>query len=230
MNKLILLALIFAVASAHTAYWVRWTDVSVPAFMRLQYGGVDRVVLEVLGDGQGYIARDFPGNFINAKAAKIKHIDAMAVLRKDKSPEEFCNFIADALPATFDGTFWIWVQSFYLKLDNVQARLPFIEDVTYYCKQRGIKTGILTSKDDWKELFIAESYGSNSKILAPLPLWYYKFDPKVTGNVKIDGPGNFDDFESFGPWKKPFMKLYLAIDERGVDGLGPNKSFYKGSK
>ena len=216
MNNLYILALILAVASANTGVWVRWTSVSVPAFMRVKASGSERVMLEILNDGGSNIARDFPGNFVNAKAAKIKHVDVFAPLRME-NPEQYCDNLATMLPESFEGIVWLLVQPGYLRFQNAFDGIPYVVDVVYYCKQHGIKTGILSYKEGWTKLFGSATAGS--KVLSALPLWY----------LSTNGEANFNDFESegFGTWKKPFMKMYELADKSGVDGIHINKSYYK---
>jgi len=217
MNKLIILALILAVASAAgNAAWIQYTNVSIAEFKSLKADGTERVVLEVCGDDPRSVSENFRGNYARAKIAEVKYVDAVTTLIDYAPADIYCADMAHNLPSSFNGTLWLIVHQ--KGLSPYVDRIPFIESVASICQGFGIKIGIMSNQKTWETLFGSFATGSSSKILSELPLWYYN----------PDGQANFVDFDylGFGPWNLPFMKTYVL--NKGPDGnISDSKTIYK---
>ena len=198
MKSIYFLPFILVLASASFAVELSNQSPPVGTFSCLAKSGTSLVVLEIY-DAQGKVNKNFVANYIEAKAAKIKNVDAVIRVNDTFTPEDVCNAVVHALPAQFNGNVWFDVanQPGRWSLPG-SMRLHHLEDLTEVCKDHGLKPGVYSKVEDW--IAVMGSQGAGSDVLSAFPLWY----------VHQDGNSNFDDYQyvGFGSWKKPQMKNY----------------------
>ena len=198
MKSIYFLPFILVLASASFAVELSNQSPPVGTFSCLAKSGTSLVVLEIY-DAQGKVNKNFLANYVEAKAAKIKNVDAVIRVNDTFTPEDVCNAVVHALPAQFNGNVWFDVanQPGRWSLPG-SMRLHHLEDLTEVCKDHGLKPGVYSNVEDWIAVMGWRKAGSD--IMGAIPVWY----------ANQDGNANFNDFESvgFGSWQKPQMKNY----------------------
>jgi len=202
MKSIYLLSFILVLASASFGVDISYYQ-SPPAglYPCLARENAKSVVLEIF-DAQGNVfSQRFLRNYIIAKDAKIKTVDAIARINDYFTEDEICNTVAGGLPAKFDGTVWLEVKNERsLWSQDVKFRLGYLDKLVKVCQSHGLKVGIYSSAANW--VGVLGYLGIGTDTLNAVPVWY----------SNSNGKADFDDFDSigFGAWNAPTMKSYVV--------------------
>lgn len=86
---------------------------------------------------------------------------------------------------------------------NQTASFLFLKNIVDRAKKHGLSVGIYTSSYDWDRIVGKRSFGSD------VILWYHNVRrPGLNGETKH----NFEDFQPFGPFKKPTIKQFAHAE------------------
>jgi len=199
MKSIFILSFIIVLATAKFGADASYYQVSRNFFTCLSsQQNVTLSILEIW-DETGTLNKDFLLDYIYSKDAKIQNFDAVVMVNDTFAAEDVCNGVAKALPASFNGTVWLNVENKNgLWSRDIDARIPYLEDLTKACQNHGLKPGVYSSADVWSTLM--GSQGAGSDTLKALPVWYFN----------DNGSADFSDFEyaGFGTWDSPQMKNY----------------------
>ena len=200
MKSIYLLSFILVLASAKLA--IDFSNLSIPPptfYDCLVNQNATRVVYEI-SDEQGNINENFIPNYIRAKDAGIKEVDAFVRLNDSLKAEDLLFHVNTALPASFDGTVWLDVQ-YKSKLWSLKPaqRKAYVENVARIAQGYNFNIGISSAAESWAIVMGGLRVGSDF-LSSSFPVWY----------ANNNGEDDFLDFPSigFGTWKTPDMKRY----------------------
>jgi len=202
MKSIYLLSFILVLASANLG-----VDISLylypptTLYSCLASQKVNLTILEIF-DAQGNVSsKNFLINYIAAKDAKLKTVDAVVRVNDSFTQDEICNGVARGLPAKFNGTVWLEVKNEPRRWSqDIQFRIGYLDQLVRVCQSHGLKVGISSSGSDWSA--VVGYLGIGTKTLNAVPVWY----------SNSNGVASFDDFDyaGFGAWDSPTMKNYQA--------------------
>lgn len=180
-------------------------------------------------NGKHGVNKNYPQNMENAIQAGIPYYAITAFVcnncDQNKDIDKVLKTIQDLIPADFMSMVIYFEIEHCDKEDcwlSYKENLEFVGNLTKEAEARGLRVGILASKEEWKT--VMGSYDAKNDQLADTFLWYDHKDSKA----------NFEDkeFYNFGGWQYPSIKLFDTGDicDIKVDTLwSPGQSYLETS-